>query len=174
MKVLTKIFAAIMVVAVCSACLCSCNDDDEDENAVKFRYDLFDEPCTQWGALEKKVKSFYESYYSLNTYPELSYYGKKREHLHICAFEEGMLVKTSVIVKAREVRIAEVEGFLDERYYHLGDTAEGESFYLTRDWKTLVKCAIKSSSSIGLYYLFEYTKADSKMIEQWKDEADKL
>lgn len=127
---------------------------------VKPQHDLFNEPCTSWGASKSSVKSFYSSY-SLQDESStmLTFYGKKREYNQMCLFENGALKSSAAVLKASSVTAKEMVEFLGERYVYL---TKSDDFYtyVSRDKKNILSMSIRSYSGLGVCYLVMFISYD--------------
>lgn len=166
MKSLKLFTLAIMIMFTgTSIAACSGNDNIEEENSA-LKYDLFDEPCLDFGCTKNYIKSYMSGYVVYKEFEDsdqgdgilsssIFYVGKKKE-MYICyEFENGKLAYSNIHISTSYAK--ELNIFLASKYTKLNVTnGNAESVWLTKDGKTFI--AVIKNTTDEPYYVVSYQK----------------
>lgn len=118
-------------------CFSSC--DKNDATDPKYKYDLFDEPCLNWGESQSLVYNWMiEHGFQIkeNTEGIITYQANKQAKEIIQRFDDG-LSTTFVYVNSKVTSETDINGYLSERYVFIKDEEDAKK-YTTTDNKTTI------------------------------------
>lgn len=139
---------------------------------VTPKYDLYDDPCMQWGASPSKVNTFMKGYTMLEQDENIVFYsGNGVAEMYAYYFEKEKLTSSLVLLEA-EKYYSTLHAFLAERYEFLGQDEEDYSlYYISMDKKLAIMVELYDFSGAiyaGVMY-FPYEEDATKIKSQKKN-----
>jgi len=145
MKTLRFIGIVLMTVLT-SVTFAACGGDDgeltTEEQTVS--YDLYDEPCLEFGCNMARVKAFMDGYSIYNEfsqdeegYSAIHFYGKKKAHIVSYTFENDKLISTCVQIS--KIYEKQLYTFLNSKYEKWTITSgDADAFYVSKDRELVI------------------------------------
>ena len=126
---------------------------------VKGMYDLYREPCVNWGASRGTVKSYMSAYSISMEYDTLLYYdGHFKEYLFCYVFSSSNeLLFDYVLLKHTSVTTDQLLGYLQERYLVIGEYRDDEYIdyvFETLDGKTVIELPVREHYEDDYYVIY--------------------
>lgn len=145
------------------------NSSSSFKLTVTPKYDLYDDPCMQWGASTAAVNSFMKGYTMLQQNENVVFYsGNGVAEMYAYYFDNGKLESSLVLLEA-ESYYSTLHSFLAERYEFLGQDEEDYSlYYISMDKKLAIMVELYDISNViyaGVMY-FPYDDSATNMKSQ--------
>ncbi|MCQ2740482.1 MAG: hypothetical protein MJ237_09720 [bacterium] len=118
-------------------CFSSCDKNDAKE--PQYKYDLFDEPCLNWGESQSLVCNWMIEHgfqVKENTEGIITYQANKQAKEMIQRFDDGLSI-TFVYINSKVTSETDIKGYLSERYVFIKDEEDAKK-YTTTDNKTTI------------------------------------
>lgn len=135
------------------------NNNAEFKLTVTPKYDLYDDPCMQWGASTSAVNSFMKGYEMLQQDENIVYYsGNGVAEMYAYLFENGKLSMSCVFLNADQY-YSTLHSFLAERYEFLGQDDEDYSLYyisMDKELAIMVELFEISGTAYAEVFYFPY------------------
>ena len=148
---------------------------------VTPQYNLYNDPCMEWGASPSRVQSFMNGHEQISSKNSIvTYTGGKAAEAYAYMFENNRLTSSAVLVNA-ELYDESLASFLLERYVPISIDEENYMFFFINiEQDMLVTLGLKTSG-YTVYALIMYTpynQSDAKtrvgLVGKMKEEVRKL
>lgn len=147
------------------------NNNASFKLTVTPKYNLYDDPCMQWGASTSVVNSFMKGYAMLQQdEDDVIYSGNGVAEMYAYSFENGELISSYVFLNADKY-YSTLHSFLAERYVFLGQDDEDYAlYYISMDKKLAVVVELAEVSNVNyavvFYFPFEGDATNMKSQKQ--------
>ncbi len=136
------------------------NEKSSFNVTVTPKYNLYYEPCMQWGASKSTVNSFMKGY-ELNQQDTegISYYGKGAVEMYAYLFKNNKLTSSAVLLDA-EKYLEAVANFINERYVYTLEDEDNYAFYFVNIEKDMAVMVSLNSLGGNVYIMVLYYPVD--------------
>lgn len=166
MRMLKLFMLTFLIMSTCTSVVAYGSDSNAGEENNTPTYDLFDEPCLDFGCTKDYIKSYMSGYVVYKEFEDsdqgegtldssIFYVGKKKE-MYICyQFENGKLAFSNIHISTSYAK--ELNTFLASKYTKWNVViGNAESVWLTKDGKTFI--AVVKNTTDEPYYVVSYQK----------------